>query len=271
MIPRAFITAWRSQAPWPLDSQVEQDLVLSRALAEIFSRPVLANGLAFRGGTALHKLHFDPPGRYSEDLDFVQVEPGPIGPLLDELRTVLDSWLDEPRRALSGESVKLLYRFETTALPVERMRVKIEINTREHFSVHGLIRTPLQVANPWYESKAEITSFGLEELLATKMRALYQRKKGRDLLTSGWRSAPSRLTQKQWPPVSRIISLGLNCAFPVQSSKQILMRSSARKISESMSNRCCATWLPFMMLTRPPLLSVSTCYRGWHEGRQQHG
>lgn len=56
MIPRAYITAWRSEAPWPLDSQVEQDLVLSRALADIFSHPGLMNELAFRGGTALHKL-----------------------------------------------------------------------------------------------------------------------------------------------------------------------------------------------------------------------
>lgn len=181
MIPRAYITAWRAQAPWPLDSQVEQDLVLTRALAQIFSRPDLSKGLAFRGGTALHKLHFDSPGRYSEDLDFVQVDAGPIGPLLDELRAVLDSWLGEPRRKQNSDSVKLLYQFETTSLPIERMRLKIEINTREHFSVLGLVSTPLHVLNPWYESKAAITSFRLEELLATKLRALYQRKKGRDL------------------------------------------------------------------------------------------
>lgn len=89
MIPRANITAWRAQAPWPLDSQVEQDLILSRALAEIYSHPKLIDGLAFRGGTALHKLFFQSPGRYSEDLDFVQMKPGPIGSLLDELRSVL--------------------------------------------------------------------------------------------------------------------------------------------------------------------------------------
>lgn len=114
MIPRANITAWRAQAPWPLDSQVEQDLILSRALAEIYSHPKLIDGLAFRGGTALHKLFFQSPGRYSEDLDFVQMKPGPIGSLLDELRSVLDSWLGEPTRKRSTDSVKLLYRFDTT-------------------------------------------------------------------------------------------------------------------------------------------------------------
>ena len=35
MIPRAYITEWRAQAPRPADSQVEQDLVISRALVEI--------------------------------------------------------------------------------------------------------------------------------------------------------------------------------------------------------------------------------------------
>lgn len=93
MIPRAHITAWRASAPWPQDEQVEQDLVLSRALTAIFSRQSLQEALAFRGGTALHKLRFDPPGRYSEDLDLVQVEAGPIGPVLAELREALDPWL----------------------------------------------------------------------------------------------------------------------------------------------------------------------------------
>lgn len=35
MIPRAFITHWRSSVPWALDEQVEQDLVISRALVEL--------------------------------------------------------------------------------------------------------------------------------------------------------------------------------------------------------------------------------------------
>ena len=73
MIPRDYITEWRSVAPWVEDSQVEQDLVISRALVEIFSHPLLKESLAFRGGTALYKLHIRPPARYSEDIDFVQI------------------------------------------------------------------------------------------------------------------------------------------------------------------------------------------------------
>ena len=181
MIPRAQITAWRASAPWPQDEQVEQDLILSRALTAIFALPSLRQALAFRGGTALHKLHFDPPGRYSEDLDLVQVEAGPIGPVLAELREALDPWLGEPAWKQGPASAKLLYRFETTTLPVQRMRVKIEINTREHFSVDGLQHVPFAVASRWHSADGLITTFTLEELLATKMRALFQRRKGRDL------------------------------------------------------------------------------------------
>lgn len=79
MIPKASITAWRKIAPWGEDWQVEQDLILSRALVDMFSRPAIAEQAAFRGGTALHKLFFDPPGRYSEDIDLVQRDAGPSG------------------------------------------------------------------------------------------------------------------------------------------------------------------------------------------------
>ena len=71
MIPRAHITAWRDAAPWATDAQVEQDLVISRALVELYRDDLLAQELASRGGTALQKLHFDPPTRYSEDIDLV--------------------------------------------------------------------------------------------------------------------------------------------------------------------------------------------------------
>jgi predicted nucleotidyltransferase component of viral defense system len=181
VIPRAFVTAWRGTAPWPLDSQVEQDLVLSRALLSLFERPELSRSLAFRGGTALHKLCLDTPGRYSEDLDFVQIVAGPIGPTLDAVRSVLDPWIGAPTTARGPASVKLLYRFETTSLPVQSMRVKIEINTREHLALLGHRGTRFTVENPWYSSSASITTFAVEELLGTKVRALFQRRKGRDL------------------------------------------------------------------------------------------
>ena len=181
MIPRDYITQWRERAPWSEDFQVEQDLVISRALVEIFADPVLAGALAFRGGTALYKLYLTPPARYSEDIDLVQVKPGPAGPVMDGLRQVLDPWLGQARWKQSEGRVTFGYRFQSEDVPVIRLRLKVEINTREHFAVLGFTKLPFPVGSRWYSGRADITTFELDELLATKMRALYQRRKGRDL------------------------------------------------------------------------------------------
>jgi predicted nucleotidyltransferase component of viral defense system len=181
VIPRDFITAWRNQAPWPSDEQVEQDLVISRALVEVFSAQELARRLAWRGGTALHKLYLQPAARYSEDIDLVQVGPEPIGATLDLLRHALDSWLGTPRLVFKEGRVNLVYLFDSEGPPAVRLRLKIEINTREHFCEHGYVSLPFSVESPWFNGRAKVTTFTLEELLGTKLRALYQRKKGRDL------------------------------------------------------------------------------------------
>lgn len=181
MIPHANIVAWRLNAPWSTDSQVEQDLVLCRALIEIFSDPEISSKLVFRGGTALHKLFINPPGRYSEDIDLVQVTPHPIGSTFERLRAILNPWLGAPRYKQNEGRAVLIYRFESEVPPITPMRLKIEINTREHFQLLGLQKKYFSMNNPWFRSSIEITTFFLEELLATKLRALYQRKKGRDL------------------------------------------------------------------------------------------
>lgn len=87
----------------------------------------------------------------------------------------------QPRWSVGANTTTLDYRFETTALPVQTMRLKIETNTREHFALLGYERRPYRVENPWFTGGAEVHSFKTEELLGTKLRALYQRSKGRDL------------------------------------------------------------------------------------------
>ncbi len=111
MIPRDYITEWRSRAPWSDDAQIEQDLVICRALVNIFSHPVLRDALAFRGGRALYKLYLTPAARYSEDIDLVQVRAEPAGAVMDALRAVLDTWLGDARWKQSEGRVTLSYRF----------------------------------------------------------------------------------------------------------------------------------------------------------------
>jgi predicted nucleotidyltransferase component of viral defense system len=197
VIPRAFITNWKQTAPWISDAQVEQDLVISRALVEIFSDNLLADNLAFRGGTALHKLYFAPAPRYSEDIDLVQIRPEPIGPVIDRLRERI-SFLEEPKIRQKDRNTTLLFRFETEVAPVINMRLKIEINCREHKFIFGPVKKSYSVNSPWFKGSAELTTFELEELLATKIRALYQRRKGRDLFDL-WHA--NRHADIDWPRV----------------------------------------------------------------------
>jgi len=181
VIPRDHISEWRNRAPWNEDFQVEQDLIISRALTEIFSDHVLAKALAFRGGTALYKLYLSPPARYSEDIDLVQVDPSPAGPVMDRLRSVLDPWLGEARWKQSRGRVTFNYRFWSEDTPAMRLRLKVEINTREHFAALGYPKVVFRVDSRWHVGSAAVPTYELDELLATKLRALYQRRKGRDL------------------------------------------------------------------------------------------
>lgn len=181
MIPISYITDWRTQAPWPESFQVEQDLTLSRALIEIYTDAHVKEAFAFRGGTSLQKIFFRSPTRYSEDIDLVQVRKEPIGPSVDILRKLLDPWLGKPNIDRGDSRFTLKYKFMSEEAPVRSMRLKIEINTGEHFAVLGYKHINFKMQNGWYSGSADILTFEIEEILGTKIRALYQRKKGRDL------------------------------------------------------------------------------------------
>ena len=180
MIPALNIVAWGNKVPWAEQRQVEQDLIISRAIIEIFSDPSLARELRFRGGTALNKLHFAAPMRYSEDIDLTRTTAGPIGPILDKIRSVLEPWLGRANFDQSPVAPKIRFRVEAeNGGPL--IRLKIEINTREINAFDPPAALPFKVENPWFSGAANIPTFSCEEILATKLRALLQRDKGRDL------------------------------------------------------------------------------------------
>jgi predicted nucleotidyltransferase component of viral defense system len=183
MIPMMNIVAWGRTVPWVEQRQVEQDLIISRALVELFSDPFLREQLRFRGGTALNKLHFPKPLRYSEDIDLTRTDGGPIGPVLDRARQVLEPWMGRAQFEQSKIAPKLRFRLpaedQASTAPI---RIKLEIHTRERIAYDPPSFVPFEVTNPWFTGSAEVTTFSKEEILATKLRALLQRDKGRDLL-----------------------------------------------------------------------------------------
>lgn len=180
MIPQSFIMEWSQRVPWQSFEQVEQDLVICRAMVEIFSDENLASSLAFRGGTALHKLYLTSQSRYSEDIDLVQIRPEPIKEIVRKLQksvSFLGNSSVEPRK----DGFRLKVGFESEYPPIQKLRLKVEVNTREHYTVMGYSPTTFEVNSSWFRGKCVINTYRLEELLATKLRALYQRRKGRDL------------------------------------------------------------------------------------------
>jgi len=181
MIPTQNIVAWSEHAPWAEQRQVEQDLIISRALVEIFDDPFLAKELRFRGGTALNKLHFPEPLRYSEDIDLVRTSAGAIGPILDRLRDILEPWFGPANFAQSQVAPKFRFRVPAEDGGDNPIRLKVEINTRELVAHDPVIMAPFDVENPWFSGATTIPTFSNEEMLATKFRALLQRDKGRDL------------------------------------------------------------------------------------------
>lgn len=113
MIAEGYITEWSEVAPWGVNAQVEQDLIICRALVSIYQDEFLASHLAFRGGTALGKLYLKPQPRYSEDIDLVQVSAEPIRETIDHLRDAL-AWLGEPVVKQKKHNNTLVFKVEAT-------------------------------------------------------------------------------------------------------------------------------------------------------------
>jgi predicted nucleotidyltransferase component of viral defense system len=181
MIPAMNIIAWGRTAPWAEQRQIEQDLIISRALVELFSDSLLRERLRFRGGTALNKLHFPKPLRYSEDIDLVRTEASPVGTILNRVRDVLKPWLGEAQVENKDRASKLRFRVPSEDNPAVDIRLKIEINTREIEVYDRPHAIGFKVENPWFSGETKIPTFTPEEMLSTKLRALLQRDKGRDL------------------------------------------------------------------------------------------
>lgn len=227
MIPQAYITEWSNNVPWQTNEQVEQDLVICRALVEIFKDDLLADSLAFRGGTALHKLYLQPQPRYSEDIDLVQIRSEPIKETIIHLQKAL-SFLGKSNVTPRKDNNTVYYRFESESPPVQKMKLKIETNCREHFSILGWEKKPFNVKSEWFQGECQLTTYKLEELLGTKLRALYQRRKGRDLFDL-WKA----LTSSNANPALIIKCYKEYMKFslekPIPTKKEFLMQMEAKK------------------------------------------
>ena len=119
--------------------------------------------------------------------------------MMDALHEVLNPWLGQPTTKQNEGRVTFVYRMRSEDTPPLRLRLKVETNTRVHFSVYGFKEIPFSVTSRWFDGSCSIHTYELDELLGTKLRALYQRRQGRDLfdmtiaMKSGNRPATRRL------------------------------------------------------------------------------
>ncbi len=178
MIPARAITYWSAGAPWPTRTQVEQDLLLSRIICEIANDAYLGQELVFRGGTCFHKLHIHPARRYSEDLDYVRSTGGGIKEFTTAIIDLGEALGFKVKTRIGTNPKAYLITASDEGLP---MRIKVEVNTRERSPVDPVQLIPYNVASPWWNGQAQVRTFSTRELIATKIRALYQRKKSRDV------------------------------------------------------------------------------------------
>jgi len=181
LIPRAQITEWASRAPWSTEADIEQDLILSRLMVAIAKHDLLGCELAMRGGTCLYKLHLRAPLRYSEDLDYVRRTNSAVGPYIDALRDIgVGAGLAVQHVDRPGKMVHVIFDTESTD-GLRRIRIKIETNIKEIEACFERTTRPYRVDSRWWSGEADIPTFELDELMGTKLRALHQRSKGRDL------------------------------------------------------------------------------------------
>jgi len=227
MIPQAYITEWSNNVPWQTNEQVEQDLVICRALVEIFKDDFLADSLAFRGGTALHKLYLQPQPRYSEDIDLVQVRAEPIKETIQHLQKAL-SFLGKSNVTPRKDNNTVYYRFESEFPPVQKMKLKIETNCREHFSILGWEKKLFNVKSEWFKGECQLTTYKLEELLGTKLRALYQRRKGRDLFDL-WKALTTSDTNPDLIIKCYKEYMKFSLEKPIPTKKEFLMQMDAKR------------------------------------------
>lgn len=180
MIPKPVLDHWRQIAPFPLDQQVEQDLIISRSLVEIFNHDYLKDRIAFRGGTALNKLIFPKPLRYSEDIDLNRLEKGAAKSVIIAVREAMMPVLGkESSFKQTKNSLKFFYSYQ--AIDGTNKQLKIEVNVRETLPNKLLAKVPYKVESDYFSGETTIVAFDTEEMIGSKIRALYQRNKGRDL------------------------------------------------------------------------------------------
>lgn len=198
-ITRQDILAHQSVVPWAAQYQVEQDLLLCRSMAALFADDFLRGQIAMRGGTLLHKVHLAPASRYSEDIDLVAVGDRPEDHIRQAIRRVLKDVLGNPKTSVwdtlvlalrnavqPSRVLRMTYSLPSIIEPGRMLTLVVEANVTERTPHRAVVELPFHFPFRDQTIQTQIKGFDIHEMLGTKMRALFQRKRGRDLFDLYW-------------------------------------------------------------------------------------
>ncbi len=198
-ITRQDILAHQTVVPWAAQYQVEQDLLLCRSMAALFDDDFLSSQIAMRGGTLLHKAHLAPASRYSEDIDLVVVGTRPEDHVRRAIRRVLAVVLGEPKASVWGtlklalrnavqpsRVLRMTYSLPSIIEPGRMLDIVIEADVTERKPHRAVVKIPFSFPFRDKHVQTHIKGYDIHEMLGTKMRAMFQRKRGRDLFDLYW-------------------------------------------------------------------------------------
>ena len=198
-ITRQDILAHQTVVPWAAQYQVEQDLLLCRAMVALFDDKFLSSQVAMRGGTLLHKVHLAPPARYSEDIDLVVVGTRPADHIRRAIRRVLTDVLGTPKTSVwdtlvlairntvkPSRVLRMTYSARSIIEPNRMLEIVVEANVTERKPHRAVVEMPFSFPFRDKAVQTHIKGFDIHEMLGTKMRAMFQRKRGRDLFDLYW-------------------------------------------------------------------------------------
>lgn len=206
-ITRQDILAHQTVVPWSAQYQVEQDLLLCRAMVALFNDAFLSAQIAMRGGTLLHKVHLAPPSRYSEDIDLVVVGTRPEDHIRRAIRRVLTDVLGAPKASAWGtltlalrntvkpsRVLRMTYSLPSLMEPGRMLDIVVEANVTERTPHRPVVTIPFGFSFREQPVLTQIKGYDIHELLGTKLRAMFQRKRGRDLFDLYWALTKSAST-----------------------------------------------------------------------------
>lgn len=195
------------KVPWATPYQIEQDLLLCRSMVALFRDDFLRSQIAMRGGTLLHKVHLAPSARYSEDIDLVVVGDRPPDHIEKAIRRVLRTVIGEPDNSVWGmlalavrnavkpsRVLRMTYSTRSIIEPGRTLTIIVEANETERKPHRPVVELPFSFPFRNESTQTQIIGYEIHEMLGTKMRAMFQRKRGRDLFDLYW-----ALTQSSTP------------------------------------------------------------------------